>query len=262
MEMEQPVPVPEERSFEGPVIEKRSSFMLEVDEEVDEHTCRTEMSVGSQISDACCTENLVEVDHETKQQEDLPLPENSTSRIRGSLKRITSEPLHVRDERGSWKCLPAPNMALIVRTILAQVEGTTGTTERKEASVRFGDLQIRSYSQTVGDNPSVSYGFPIQLDWEYEEHAPVGIDEWEDNRPRRRTLRQMVLSYYQRRNLLAWQYGVTDEEMKAAKKEAKKIKFERAITQAFISGMPVEAAIESFGRKANRFLKRGEQSSS
>jgi hypothetical protein len=65
----------------------------------------------------------------------------------------------------------------------------------------------------------------------------------------------MVLSYHQRRNLLSWQYALSEEAMQAAKKEAKKNKFERATTQTFVPVMKVEAArlLKAPDRRLNDF---------
>lgn len=177
------------------------------------------------------------------------------------LKRSNSEPLHIKDSRKAWKCLPKPDLnETMTRCASVPLElSRTERRERRDSSVRFSQIHVRSYNQTIGDNPSVSYGPPISLDWEYEEHEPLCLDHYEETRAPRRTLRQMVLSYYHRRNVLTWQYGHTLEEIKSAKKDAKRTKMERAITAAFLPVMKVEAAVESAGRKALRFVKRRKQ---
>jgi hypothetical protein len=132
------------------------------------------------------------------------------------------------------------------------IEQSSCSERRPRSSVAFGSIIIRSYSQTLGDNPSVSYGPPIQLDWDYEEHEPLKVDDYEDNRPPRRTPRQMVLSFYHRKNILTWKYGVSEEELKSSKKQIKREKFRRNITITALPIMHVEAALESAARKAKR----------
>lgn len=125
-----------------------------------------------------------------------------------------------------------------------------------EKSVEWGTVEIRSYAQTIGYNPSVSYGTPIQLDWDYEIHDPVDLAEYESLRGNRRNLRQMALSYYHRKNVLTWQYGHTEADVKAAKKLVEKAKFRQGVTLALLPVMRAEEAAESARRKAKRFLSR------
>lgn len=122
-------------------------------------------------------------------------------------------------------------------------------------SVGFDSVKIRSYSQTMGDNPAVSYGPPISLDWEYEQEDDIDIEEFESQRVfSRRAMRQLVISYYRRKAMLSRDYGFTEEELVKAKKEADKTKFKRAITNTLLPVMHVEAVIESAGRKAKRII--------
>ena len=50
---------------------------------------------------------------------------------------------------------------------------------KKSASqVSFEDVSIRSYSQSLGDNPSRQKGTPpISLGWDYEESETISVDE-------------------------------------------------------------------------------------
>jgi hypothetical protein len=178
---------------------------------------------------------------------------NSLS-VASILKGTTSDPRHLKDSKSAWKCLPKPNIDLLLRTCSEPIQARNRS---KDNRVKFDKILIRSYSQTLGDNPSVSYGPPIQLDWDYEEHDAIDLDEYEDTHPTRRTLRQMVTSYYHRKNVLTWQYGYSEEVLKKAKKDAEKIKMKRSITLTFLPAMFIETAIESAGRKAKRLLGRG-----
>ena len=124
-------------------------------------------------------------------------------------------------------------------------------------NVCFDTVTIRSYSQTMGDNPAVSYGPPISLDWDYEQHDDIDIDEYESGRGfSRRTMRQMVISYYRRKAMLSRDYGFSEEELVKAKKAADRTKFKREITNMLLPAMHVEAAIESARRKAKRIIRK------
>mmetsp|Transcript_20487 Transcript_20487/g.44582 ORF Transcript_20487/g.44582 Transcript_20487/m.44582 type:complete len:227 (-) Transcript_20487:112-792(-) len=132
-------------------------------------------------------------------------------------------------------------------------ENLTGIKKR----VSFDAVKIRSYQQTMGDNPSVSYGPPIQLDWDYEEHNGIDIDAFEADRGlSRRTMRQMHISYYQRKHFLMRECGFTEGEVAKAKKDANKVKFLRDVTRTLLPVMKVEDALESAGRKAKRIISK------
>ena len=175
-----------------------------------------------------------------------------------SILRRHSDPIPIDASRNAWKVLPKPDMERLSISVSEPIGAFSDKGQRRRTSgVAFKDVVIREYGQTVGDNPCVSYGPPISLDWDYEEFESVGIDEYEGSRGQRRNLRQMILSYYQRRNLLTWQYGFSEEELKLAKRQANKAKSERAVTNFLIPAMMVETALESAGRKAKRLVSGG-----
>jgi hypothetical protein len=172
-----------------------------------------------------------------------------------SILRRHSEPIPIHAKRNAWKVLPKPDMERLSKSISNPEGGFFEKGQKRRTSgVIFKDVLIREYHQTVGDNPCVSYGPPISLDWDYEEFESVTLDEYEGSRGQRRNLRQMILSYYQRRNVLSWQYGVSPEDLKLAKRKANKCKSERAVTNFLLPYMLVEAALESAQRKAKRLL--------
>jgi hypothetical protein len=170
--------------------------------------------------------------------------------------RTKVEPRYIRS--GSWIVLPAPSQSFLDVSELSMCTLATPCTEISASStksVSFDSVQIRSYQLTIGDHPGVSYGPPIQLDWDYQEHEDIELDVYEANRGfSRRTMRQMVMSYYQRKNILEREYGFSEEDLVRAKKDANKIKLQRDLTLALLPMMRVEAALESAGRKAKRAM--------
>ena len=49
--------------------------------------------------------------------------------------------------------------------------------------VSFQNVHLREYGMVLGDNPAVSHGAPVQLDWEPQEiHDPVHIDNYDKAR--------------------------------------------------------------------------------
>eukprot|EP00531_Pseudo-nitzschia_arenysensis_P004892 CAMPEP_0116122810 /NCGR_PEP_ID=MMETSP0329-20121206/4412_1 /TAXON_ID=697910 /ORGANISM="Pseudo-nitzschia arenysensis, Strain B593" /LENGTH=282 /DNA_ID=CAMNT_0003616681 /DNA_START=315 /DNA_END=1163 /DNA_ORIENTATION=- len=198
-------------------------------------------------------------------------------------KKSKSEPRYIRGGKSRWGCLPAPpdssststtTSSTIIpdiplstsfkRTRSVRVEDidndddcTTTTTSRITKHVGFGTISIRSYQQTVGDNPAVSYGFPIQLDWEFVEEEHIEVDAYEYQKgPIRRRQSQLTMSYYKRKNVLMTEYGIDKEELAQARKDVDRIKFRRGVTCALLPIMKVEDVLESAGRKAKRVLGR------
>jgi hypothetical protein len=164
--------------------------------------------------------------------------------------------------KGPWRRLPKPDMSTIqeqrmnIRDRSVVQEGVRARPLRG-TNVTFDSVKIRNYSQTLGDNPCVSYGPPIQLDWDYEEDAPVPIDEYEGERRPRRRIQELVLNYYQRCNVLTFYCGVSETDINTAQKEAEKITRERKFTKMTLPCWIVEDVLESAGRKAKRLVSGG-----
>ena len=123
---------------------------------------------------------------------------------------------------------------------------------RMRSSVSFHEIHLRYYDQTLGDHPNTSFGPPIALDWHYEEAEPIHIDEYEEHRGSRRTLRQLMINCYTRKNLLRWTYGHTEEELEKATKASNKASFQRGVTKYFLPIMKVEEVVQSAARKTRR----------
>lgn len=121
-------------------------------------------------------------------------------------------------------------------------------------NISFTNIEIREYGMTLGDNPSVSYGPPVQLSWEYKTNEAICIEQYETSREPRRKKYQMVLSYYVRRKMLG-EAKIDKEEIKKAIASAKVIKTQRSRTRALLCipiAQPLEAAMESLVRKIKK----------
>ena len=53
------------------------------------------------------------------------------------------------------------------------------STGGERGGVTFGTVTVRAYSITMGRNPSTSIGPPVTLDWDYDEHRPTTMEEYE-----------------------------------------------------------------------------------
>jgi hypothetical protein len=196
-----------------------------------------------------------------QQQRQDSSTEPSRAPRRTSLRRssLSAENLHINPKRGCWKVLPAPDIATIKTSrslsCLASAETEAPELEphrRKKRAVSFGEVHMRSYEQTLGDNPSVSYGPPISLDWRFLELPSLSLEQFEATKKAPRKPREMVLNYYNRKHLLSWKFGFSEDELKRATRDADRCKRERAMTRALLAASKLEDMFESARRKAVR----------
>lgn len=188
----------------------------------------------------------------------------SASERRPSIKEYDSASIPIKDKPGAWKQLPKPDLG-VIRTMSAP-ESTADRSSRDNITVarkvRFHEIRFREYDQTIGDNPCVSYGPPISLDWNYEETESIDVEEYEANRGRRRGMREMIMNYYVRTNLLTFKYGATEAELKAATKAANREKRSRALTKALLPYQTLEDLAQSAVRKTKRLASGKRRASS
>ena len=79
--------------------------------------------------------------------------------------------------------------------------------------VRFSNVDVRDYSLCLGDNPSVSVGAPISLDWDYDEEFSFEIDRYENERNEyRRDPEHLIIPSLQRNHMLQ-KSGYSREEI-------------------------------------------------
>jgi hypothetical protein len=127
--------------------------------------------------------------------------------------------------------------------------------------ISFGTIKIREHSRTMGDNPSCSYGTPVQLDWDYEELEDIKVEDYEKFRPSTRSQQQFHLNHFQRRNLLKLN-GFSSADISKTKKQVSKMRSQRERTKFLVLNCPalnaIEDAFESGARKVKRVvLKAG-----
>ena len=226
---------------------------------------------SSSDSDTSATLSSSNTDDEGSDSHDF----GSHRRRRSSIKLSSLDfeiPLHPASQKSSWKMLPKPDMDQILRTRSLSLSDRSMSESSEELTagewavpatpprqspqrqtVSFDQVQIRYFRQTLGDNPSVSYGPPIQLDWKFEEAESLRIDDYELNRPSclRKTLN---LNHYHRVNLLQHFCGHSKEELKAAQKTVERAKFKRALSNFLLPVQALEDAAESGLRKTKRLI--------
>ena len=128
----------------------------------------------------------------------------STSGNRPTLRRAMSTPALQTHRQGE------------IRSILKKDDALSSTQprEKNDASVRFDSVEMREFHRTVGDNPSVSCGVPMALDWHYNPEPLVhDLDEYESDRRPRRQMRDLALGPAKRARLLHREWGVPMQEL-------------------------------------------------
>merc|ERR1719203_2098770 len=123
-------------------------------------------------------------------------------------------------------------------------------------SVGFKFVEIRDYFQILGDNPSVSRGPAMTLDWEYDSHQTISIDSYEGNRGTRRVSYEMMMPRNVREHHLR-KSGYSKKEISKAVKAIDEAKSKRKKTVKNIRFENVEYAVERTTRKIKKLLSCG-----
>jgi hypothetical protein len=171
--------------------------------------------------------------------------------------------------RGSVRVLPKPDMETIQKRRFDSASGSATTTSTNVGRrVSFDKVILREHRITMGDNPSCSYGTPISLDWDYIDFQVLTLDDYEmhkfcSGRGRPRTLRQLYLNHYQRKNLLQLE-GYTLDQIKEGKKETNRTRKQREMTKFLAQAkilVSLEDMVESGRRKVARAMSSGRNKS-
>jgi len=112
--------------------------------------------------------------------------------------------------------------------------GTANNGNVIKRNVSFGRILIREHPRALGDNPSVSSGPALSLGWysedpgcEHSRTTELPLDEYEGQRPSRRSRDELVVPRSEREKCLLHEAGVSLTAMYAAQREAAKIKHSR-----------------------------------
>ena len=118
--------------------------------------------------------------------------------------------------------------------------------------VGFNNVDMRNYPIVLGDNPSVSKGAPISVDWEHFGECCFDVDKYEEVRKdERRTKAQMRIPYDVRYDILE-RAGELDEVVDSVVKEIENIK---SMRDKIARQSDWQARIDAAKEKANRGLK-------
>jgi len=169
--------------------------------------------------------------------------------------RVSSEPVFVRPVFKSDDDGPEVESDRPVNSVPSGgfIEGAM------KKRISFGTIQIREHGQTIGDNPSCSYGTPVSLDWDHQDLEELNMEEYELCRSRQRTKQDFHMNHFQRSSLLKMN-GHSTNEIKESKNQVRKARNQRERTRFLALNYPqlvtVEDAIESGLRKVKRTVSK------
>jgi len=90
-------------------------------------------------------------------------------------------------------------------------------------SVGFSTVEVRSHAMILGDNPSVSSGPPVTLDWTHQDVMECDLSQYEKSKPLRRSKSEICIPSYLRESWLRDQ-GYARSELTEVSKEIDMIK--------------------------------------
>jgi len=208
----------------------------------------------------------------SQRESSIPTPKSKgmvKSRSRG-LFRVSSEPVFVRpvyqpdhhihddDHDHDEQDQDQDNVTLFPQQ--QQLQSSSFVEGAMKKRISFGTIQIREHAQTIGDNPSCTYGTPVQLDWASEDLQALPVEDYEAYRPETaRTKEEFHLNHFQRMNVLKLN-GYSTNEIKEHKKKTTKARNQRERTKFMQLNYPqltvVEDAITSGVRKMKRSVSK------
>ncbi len=132
---------------------------------------------------------------------------------------------------------------------------TLNESGKSSLSVSFHNVRIREYPMTVGDNPAVSSGLAVTMDWDPLEQGSqvMELDEYEDSRPERRSMGQMRLPPSERREILR-RSGHSAREMQKGLKASNIARRQRTKTLGTLHLQPFEEIREKTSRAVGNAL--------
>jgi hypothetical protein len=123
-----------------------------------------------------------------------------------------AEQLKLEKQEPSWEAVEEDDDddCLLLRNCSDRSAFSNGSSK----SVRFGDCQVRSYPQVLGDHPYCSMGCPLELGWDFEQENTKSVNDFEAQKCRR-SKHELLLSPEQRRTILS-ENKVSEQHLRKA----------------------------------------------
>lgn len=119
--------------------------------------------------------------------------------------------------------------------------------------VSFGPIHVREYERVIGDHPMTKIGVPLSLGWGYVEKDEVSLSNYERDRPSSKPLRMSSIT---RKNILRNVFGFSEEELREAEQEVKRIKTDNdgSLWKTQISKKKKPSKLKKFGQKFRNYI--------
>jgi hypothetical protein len=115
---------------------------------------------------------------------------------------------------------------LRIRTQLSSASRRYGSLKKPEKSVSWGSLEMHSHQVLLGDNPSVSAGYPITIGWKKDASQALSVDDYESGLAGRRSRRELAIPRNVREDWLL-ELGYSRAELRKAHTDVLKVKRDR-----------------------------------
>jgi len=119
--------------------------------------------------------------------------------------------------------------------------------------VSFGEVEIRTYSRTIGDNPGSMCGAPVSLSWDFdtERVQRLQLEEYEEQRGPPRSGKALFLDREVREAILL-ECGFPMQDIIVAANKATIARLKRRKTIMTLKYAPLHEALEKVTRKVTR----------
>ena len=123
-------------------------------------------------------------------------------------------------------------------------------------NMTYTTIDFHEHPVIVGDNPAVSRGPPLTLDWEAQNSYQLNVDEYEEARPERRRYVELLTSRSTRIELLR-SSGYSRMEIRVLCKPVEETKKQRCATNQRIEADKRDELWEKISRKVSNWVTLG-----
>jgi len=125
---------------------------------------------------------------------------------------------------------------------------TAADNSEERLSVRFSQVEVRTYAVCVGDNPAVSLGVPISLDWTVVgPDEVVALEDYDRVHPNGKVEAELAISAHDRSDMVR-RSAATTEEIRNAVRIVNQIKMEREQTLDTLKSAASQEFMEKLGK--------------
>jgi hypothetical protein len=144
---------------------------------------------------------------------------------------------------------------LSVRTQRESMSRKSGLTSH-EKTLSFSFIDIREYPMCIGDNPGGSVGTPLSIEWKHVSEVQIGLEEYEDSRPERRSHSALAMGETVRYEILR-RSGYTRKDIQSGTKPVNIERAGRKRTLETLNLARLHEFRESLSRKTLNVLSFG-----